>query len=266
MPRAALRAVEGSGAGDAAILYAGPGAPAPREGETRVQANEGPASWLPVPTSPASSGASTRRRARPGRWPSSARLDSQVAAGWTLADLAELPAESLMVMTDGTPAVADRARTAIARAAPGTVAWLGPSGPPSRRAGSPSSPGWPTWPWPSAWSSPAAAWRSPWPRGSSSAERPFALLRLSGMHLDELRRVALLEAAAPLLLIALASAALGLATAAVIAGVAGGIPWYPPSVGYWVALAGGLALALAVSAAALPLLARTTAPSATRFE
>ena len=46
--------------------------------------------------------------------------------------------------------------------------------------------------------------------GIIERKRPFALLRLSGMHLAELRRVALLEAAAPLLLIALASAVLGL--------------------------------------------------------
>lgn len=79
--------------------------------------------------------------------------------------------------------------------------------------------------------------------------------------------MALLEAAAPLLLIALASAVLGLATSAVIMALAvGGIPWEPPGVGYWVGLAGGLALALGVAAATLPLLGRATAPTAVRFE
>jgi hypothetical protein len=86
------------------------------------------------------------------------------------------------------------------------------------------------------------------------------------MHLAELRRVALLEAAAPLLLIALASALLGLATSGVIVGLAGGMPWRPPAVGYWLSLAGGLAVALGVAAATLPLLGRATAPSAVRFE
>ena len=86
------------------------------------------------------------------------------------------------------------------------------------------------------------------------------------MHLAELQKTALLEAAAPLLLIALASAVLGLGTSAVIVGVAGGIPWKPPTIGYWLSLAGGLAVALGVAAAALPLLGRTTAPSAVRFE
>jgi hypothetical protein len=52
--------------------------------------------------------------------------------------------------------------------------------------------------------------------GIIERKRPFALLRLAGMHLAELQRTALLEAAAPLLLIASASALLGLGTSAVI--------------------------------------------------
>jgi ABC-type antimicrobial peptide transport system permease subunit len=102
--------------------------------------------------------------------------------------------------------------------------------------------------------------------GIIERKRPFALLRVAGMHLSELQRTALLEAAAPLLLIALASAMLGLGTSAVIVGVAGGIPWKMPTVGYWLSLTGGLVVALGVTAAALPLLGRTSAPSAVRFE
>ncbi|HET6775732.1 MAG TPA: hypothetical protein VFH36_20640, partial [Acidimicrobiales bacterium] len=62
-------------------------------------------------------------------------------------------------------------------------------------------------------------------------------------------------------------ALLGLATSGVIVGLAGGgMPWRPPAVGYWLSLAGGLAVALGVAAATLPLLGRATAPSAVRFE
>lgn len=102
--------------------------------------------------------------------------------------------------------------------------------------------------------------------GIIERKRPFALLRVAGMHLSELQRTALLEAAAPLLLIALASAMLGLGTSAVIVGLAGGIPWNMPTVGYWLSLTGGLVVALGVVAAALPLLGRTSTPSAVRFE
>ncbi|HJV08175.1 MAG TPA: FtsX-like permease family protein, partial [Acidimicrobiales bacterium] len=102
--------------------------------------------------------------------------------------------------------------------------------------------------------------------GIIERKRPFALLRLAGMHLSELRRVALLEAAAPLLLIALASAVLGLGVSALIVDMAGGMSWQLPAAGYWLSLAGGLVVALGVAAATLPLLGRMTAPSAVRFE
>ena len=85
------------------------------------------------------------------------------------------------------------------------------------------------------------------------------------MRLDELRRTALIEAAAPMLLIARPAPCL-----------AGHVRryrrrrrwlvWEPPSIGYWIGLGGGLALALGVAAATLPLLGRTTAPSSVRFE
>jgi hypothetical protein len=74
------------------------------------------------------------------------------------------------------------------------------------------------------------------------------------------------EAAAPLLLIALASALLGLGVSATIVPLAGEAAWTLPSPWYWLSLTGGLALALGVAAAALPLLGRVTEPSAVRFE
>jgi hypothetical protein len=188
-------------------------------------------------------------------------------APYTAAQATSMPAETVVVETDGTAATTDRVRTAIQRAVPGAMPRLG-----------------------SEAATEASSRLSQVSRmvnlaltvtliiagcglavavagGIIERKRPFALLRLSGMHLAELRRVALLEAAAPLLLIALASALLGLATSGVIVGLAGGgMPWRPPPVGYWLSLAGGLAVALGVAAATLPLLGRATAPSAVRFE
>ncbi len=168
----------------------------------------------------------------------------------------------IVLATDGSVAVTDRARTAIVSALPGAVSQLGAEqdaeadrqlvqlnrlvnlalGLTLTIAGC----------------SLAVAVAA----GIIERKRPFSLLRLAGMRLAELQRTAMIEAAAPLLLIALASAVLGMATSAVIVGVV----WEPPSIGYWVGLGAGLALALGVAAATLPLLGRTTAPSTVRFE
>jgi hypothetical protein len=173
---------------------------------------------------------------------------------------------TIVVETDGSPAVTDRVRTAIQRTLPGAATWLGAEQQQegSRRmrqlerlanlalaitlviAGC-------------GLTVAVAA-------GIIERKRPFALLRLSGVHLGELQRVAFVEAAAPLLLIAGASAVLGLATSAVIVTIAGGASWVPPDSGYWLSLLGGLVLSLGVAAASLPLLGPTTAPSAVRFE
>jgi predicted lysophospholipase L1 biosynthesis ABC-type transport system permease subunit len=188
------------------------------------------------------------------------------ATGLTAAAVDASPVEFVVAKTDGRAVTTDRVRTAMELAVPGSDPWLGAEASvrDNRRilqlqrladlalvlslviAG--------------CGLAVAVA------GGIIERKRPFALLRLSGMRLAELQRVALLEAAAPLLLIALASAALGLGVSAVIVGVAGQITWRLPTLGYWVSLAGGLAVALAVAAASLPLLGRATAPSAVRFE
>jgi predicted lysophospholipase L1 biosynthesis ABC-type transport system permease subunit len=181
-------------------------------------------------------------------------------------DLAGMPARLLVVDTDGTTATTDRVRTAVQRKLPATTPWLGAEleADSNRQliqlnrlanlalAITLSIAG----------CSLAVAVAA----GIIERKRPFALLRLSGMQLGELQRTALLEAAAPLVLIAVASAVLGLATSAIVVGIAGGIPWKLPTIGYWGSLAGGLTVALGVTAATLPLLGRVTAPSAVRFE
>jgi hypothetical protein len=91
--------------------------------------------------------------------------------------------------------------------------------------------------------------------------QPFALLRLAGTPLSDLRRVVQAEGAAPLLIVAIATSALGLAvTALTLASDTSNPAFALPGPDYWLALVGGLAVALAVVAATLPLLNRLTSP------
>lgn len=103
----------------------------------------------------------------------------------------------------------------------------------------------------------------------SIAERrqPFALLRLAGTRVSDLRRVVLTEAALPLVVATLATATLGLGVTALTLGVDSTNPSFAfPGLGYWLAVLGGLGVALSVVAATMPLLNRVTAPDAVRFE
>jgi hypothetical protein len=97
--------------------------------------------------------------------------------------------------------------------------------------------------------------------------QPFTLLRLAGTRLSDLRRIVLAEAAAPLLTVSAASVGLGLAVTAVALESGGDNPSFAlPGAGYWLALAGGVALALLVVLATMPLLDRLTSSDTVRFE
>jgi predicted lysophospholipase L1 biosynthesis ABC-type transport system permease subunit len=103
--------------------------------------------------------------------------------------------------------------------------------------------------------------------GLVERKRPFALLRLTGMPLRDLHRVVLAEAAAPLLVVAAVSVGLGFLVDTILLAVIGQNGTFRvPSIGYWGALAGGLAVALVVVAATLPLLDRLTSLETARFE
>ena len=104
-------------------------------------------------------------------------------------------------------------------------------------------------------------------------KRPFTLLRVSGVSLSTLYKVVLLEAALPLLVVSAITVGIGLGV---------GIPvvrslitnFEPkgtpipvhPSVGYYIALGAGLAIALILVIITLPLLNRMTKPEEVRFE
>jgi hypothetical protein len=104
--------------------------------------------------------------------------------------------------------------------------------------------------------------------GIVERKRPFALLRLAGTQLGDLRRIVLTEAAAPLLMVTAASVALGFLASLLVLKAGGGSAsaFRMPGAGYWLALAGGLVAALAVVLATLPLLSRLTALDSARFE
>ncbi|HEY8547750.1 MAG TPA: FtsX-like permease family protein [Acidimicrobiales bacterium] len=98
-------------------------------------------------------------------------------------------------------------------------------------------------------------------------KQPLALLRLSGVRLADLRRMVLAEAAAPLVVVAAASVVMGLGVAAlVLASGNDDRPFVLPGLGYWLAVVGGVALALGVVMATLPILSRLTALDTARFE
>ena len=98
--------------------------------------------------------------------------------------------------------------------------------------------------------------------------QPFALLRLAGTRLSDPRRVVLTEAAAPLLARcpSLPSDSPSPSPRSTLASDPTSPPFALPDGSYWLALVGGLATALAVVAATLPLLNRLTSPGSVRFE
>jgi hypothetical protein len=96
--------------------------------------------------------------------------------------------------------------------------------------------------------------------------RPFALLRLGGVPLRHLRSVLLLEAAAPLVTVALISAALGVAVCQILLRVTGGLDVPLPDASLALLLVAGVGGALAIVAAALPLVGPVTDLEETRFE
>jgi hypothetical protein len=101
--------------------------------------------------------------------------------------------------------------------------------------------------------------------GLIERRRPFALLRASGMGLSDLRRIVLLETAAPLAATALAGFGLGLLTSYAL-GTSGGQAWTPPGWDFVGSLTVGLLAALAVTTVTLPLIDATTRFNSVRYE
>ncbi|NUR70905.1 MAG: FtsX-like permease family protein [Hamadaea sp.] len=102
--------------------------------------------------------------------------------------------------------------------------------------------------------------------GLSDRKRPFSLLRLTGVSLRTLRRVVLLESVMPLLVVAAVAIVMGLVSAQLFLRAQMETTLVPPGWEYYVMVAAGLVLSLAVIAGTLPLLTRMTGPEVARNE
>jgi hypothetical protein len=100
--------------------------------------------------------------------------------------------------------------------------------------------------------------------GIGDRRRPFSMLRLAGVPLGTLRRVVALESAVPLLVAAVVAIGTGFAAAQLFLRSQLGYTLHPPGLGYYLVVLAGLVMALAVIASTLPLLNRTTGPEAAR--
>jgi hypothetical protein len=100
--------------------------------------------------------------------------------------------------------------------------------------------------------------------GIAERRRPFSLLRLSGTPLRTLRRVIGLEAAAPMLITAAASAGVGLLAAQLFLRAQLDESLRALGLAYYLILVTGLVAAMGVIASTLPLLNRMTGPEIAR--
>jgi hypothetical protein len=91
-------------------------------------------------------------------------------------------------------------------------------------------------------------------------------MRLTGGPIGVMRRVVALEAAVPLLVIAVISAGTGLAAAHLFLRSQLSETLRPPGVDYYVIVVAGLAASLGIIASTLPLLERITGPEVARNE
>jgi hypothetical protein len=203
-------------------------------------------------------GVAIHSSAAPSVWPD---------AHLPVAQLDRLPAQDLYVDAGGSPSALERARTAIevdlpAAGTPSTVSDISPGN-----------------------AQMLASWRQladvviiaslviaacslavSVAAGLVERKRPFSLLRLTGTPLGVLRRVVALEAAAPLVAIAILSAATGLLAAQLFLRSQLSETLQPLGMHYYLIVAFGLVAALGIIAATLPLLEHITGPEAARNE
>jgi hypothetical protein len=184
------------------------------------------------------------------------------------AELAALPVEAVVVGTNGTTAAVERARTLLAVAFPDrTPATIG-----ELRADSGIAQdlaGFQQLADVAVVGSLAIAGCSlavSVVAGLNDRRRPFGLLRLTGVPLPVLRRVIGLETAVPLLVVAGAAAGMGFVAAALFLRSQLDYALSPPGLGYYLTVAAGLVVCLAVVGSTLPLLRRLTGPETARNE
>jgi hypothetical protein len=100
--------------------------------------------------------------------------------------------------------------------------------------------------------------------GVSDRKRPFSLLRLTGVPLGVLRRVVALEAAVPLLFVSVLAVGMGFLGAGLFLRSQVGEALHMPGLDYFVIVVAGLIASLGIIAATLPLIERITGPEVAR--
>jgi hypothetical protein len=189
------------------------------------------------------------------------------SAHLSVASIASLPAEAVVVATDGSSSSLERVRTALERAFPfsGTPVVVKGNTPDVSRllkmiqdmtdviivASLIIA---------------ACSLAVNIAAGLSERKRPFSLLRLTGVSTGVLHRVVALESALPLLLVAVVSIVVGLVSAALYLHSQVDIAFRIPGIAYWATVLGGLAASLAIIASTFPLLNRITGPEVARNE
>lgn len=185
-----------------------------------------------------------------------------------LASLRQLPMESIVVLTDGSAATIERARTVLELAYP--TYQVAPNVPGDFESDfADTLRGWQQLADVVIIASLAIAGCSlavSVVGGLTERKRPFSLLRLSGAPMRVLRRVVALESAAPMLAAAVTAIAMGLLAAQLFLKAQMGYTLVAPGVGFYAIVVAGLLACLGIIASTLPLLKRITGPETARSE
>jgi predicted lysophospholipase L1 biosynthesis ABC-type transport system permease subunit len=189
------------------------------------------------------------------------------SAHLSVADVARLPVDAVVVATNGTAGSLERARTALEQAFPfqGTPVGVEAVDPSTARLLAMIQDMTDVIIVASLMIA-ACSLAVNIAAGLGERKRPFSLLRLTGVPTALLHRVVALESAVPLLLVAAVSIVVGLASAALYLHSQVGIAFRTPGIAYWATVFGGLAASLAIIASTFPLLNRMTGPEVARNE
>jgi hypothetical protein len=102
--------------------------------------------------------------------------------------------------------------------------------------------------------------------GLTERRRPFAMLRLTGVRLSELRRVVALEAGVPLIAVSVVAVGAGFLTAHLFLRSQMKLDLRAPGPEYYLIVVAGLLASIAVIMSTMPLLSRMTGPASARAE
>ncbi|MBM2614309.1 ABC transporter permease [Actinoplanes sp. LDG1-06] len=202
--------------------------------------------------------------------------DVRGPAGWTgtwttaditAAELSDLRAQSIITLTDGTPASVARARTTLEKSQPAFI-------PPyteveGRAEDAKVFNGWKRLAEVVVLASLAIAGCSlavSIAGGLSERRRPFSMLRLAGVPLATLRRVVALESVTPLLAASAVALGAGLLAAHLFLRAQMDMSLQPPGFAFYATVLAGLAASLGVISLTLPLLRQITGPEVARNE